>query len=68
MVGSSCVDGKTSATPKSSNPNKMPVESSLALELIEYPFVTMKKFPRGYIQKFGNWPSIIQNWNLIKEV
>ena len=40
---------------KPSNANKIPIESSVGLELLEYPFVTLKKFPRGYIQRFGKF-------------
>ena len=60
IQGSSSYEGKTNVTPKTSNPNKMPFESSFALELIEYPFVTLKKFPRGYIQRFGMYQDIDQ--------
>ena len=66
IQGSCSVDGKANVTPKTSNSNKMPFESSFALELIEYPFVTLKKFPRGYIQRFGKYPNVDETIHKIK--
>ena len=55
-------------TPKTSNPSKIPFESSFALELIEYPFVTLKKFPRGYIQRFGKYKDFDEQFIRLRSV
>ena len=53
IIGSNSADVKSYPTPKTSNPTKPPIDSSVGFDLLEFPFVTLKKFPRGYIQKFG---------------
>ena len=58
ITGSTSADVKSYPTPKTSNPTKPPIDSSVGFDLLEFPFVTLKKFPRGYIQKFGTLGNI----------
>ena len=58
IIGSNSADVKSYPTPKTSNPTKPPIDSSVGFDLLEFPFVTLKKFPRGYIQKFGRFNNI----------